>query len=120
MIINITEQQKIAIESQGYMVIQFKAYAKKFLEWFSKWSRVVLDTWYMIFNFLEQMASRIAVCLQEIGKQIEEKFGKLFKQEEIDWNIEPRSKYALIRNIGRKYMVRYKNPVIYYRCRNNC
>lgn len=120
MIINITEEQKNVIESQGYMVIQFKAWAKKFLEWFNKWSSVVLDTWNAIFTFLEQMAFRIVENLQEIGLQIKEVTRKLFKPEEIDFYIEPRPKYEFVRNIGRKYEARYTQPVIYWRCRNNC
>lgn len=55
MVINVTEQQKKIIESQGYMVIEFKAWVKKMLEWFRKWSEAVLDTWNMILGFLEQM-----------------------------------------------------------------
>lgn len=120
MIINITEEQKKVIESQGYMVIQFKAWAKKFLEWFNKYSSVVIDTWNMIFTFLEQMVLRIAENLHEFGIQLKEAFGELLKQGETDFYIEPRPKYDFVRKIGRKYEVRYTQPIIYWRCRNNC
>ncbi len=32
MIINVTEQRKKLIELQGYMVVEFKAWAKRFFE----------------------------------------------------------------------------------------
>lgn len=120
MILNITEQQKNVIESQGYMVIQFKVWVKNFLDWFGERLKTAINTWNMILAYLKHMAFKVTESLQEVGLQIKEVTRKLFKPEEIDFYIEPRPKYEFVRNIGRKYEVRYTQPVIYWRCRNNC
>lgn len=121
MIINVTEQQKKVIESQGYMVIEFKAWAKKMLEWFRKWSEVVLDTWNMILGFLEQIeisrhcaktVKEFAVCLEPLVELIDN-----LKNDCFD---EPKVKYPFVRSIGRTYRPNVSCRVIYHRCRDRC
>lgn len=121
MVINVTEQQKKVIESQGYMVIEFKAWVEKMLEWFRKWSGVVLDIWNMILDFLEQMkilrhcekaVKEFAVCLELLVKPID--------NLKIDCFKEPKVKYPFIRSIGMKCQPNFSNKVVYHRCRDRC
>ena len=121
MVINVTEKQKKVIESQGYMVIEFKACVKKMLEWFRKWSGVVLDIWNMILDFLEQMkilrhcekvVKEFAVCLEPLVKLID--------NLKIDCFEEPKVKYPFVRSIGRVYRPNVGREVIYHRCRDRC
>jgi len=73
MVINVTEQQKKLIESQGHMVVEFKAWAKNFFEWFNKWSRQIIDTLNLVINFLEQKVREAAFDLAKFFVDIEEK-----------------------------------------------
>ena len=119
--LNISEEQKRLIESQGYMVVEFKAWAKKMLEWFRKWSEVVLDTWNMIFGFLEQMeisrqcakaVKEFSVCLEPLVEAIDNLKDYCFD--------EPKVKYPFVRSIGRTYRPNFGSKVIYHRCRDRC
>lgn len=124
MILNITEQQKKVIESRGYMVIQFKAWVKRFFEWFNKWSSQVIDTWKLIISFLKQKVRECSLALHEFAICIKEKLEPLIElmnsinKERADY--EPRRKYPFVRSIGRKYELRYRQAVYLHRCRNNC
>lgn len=125
MILNITEKQKKLIESQGYMVIQFKAWAAKQIEWILRWSSRIIqeinDLWDWIISFLKQMKTsemfkEISLCLRRIADKptdiVENPIPKI--------KYEPRRKYPFARSIGRKYEPRYRQAVYLHRCRNNC
>lgn len=118
MIINVTEDQKKVIESQGYMVIEFKKWANETIEKLIAWGYKVVDTFTLIYNYLEQMEFRVLNCFERFGIELSKRFKVI--EEECDWRIEPSMKYPFIRQLGRKYEVRYQNPIIYHRCRNNC
>ena len=122
MIINVTDAQKNLIEQQGYMVVQFKKWAKETIEKLIEWGCKVLETWKLVFHYLEQMAYRVANKIIEQISKFATEVPKIlkFSEEENDWFIEPTVKYPFIRNLGRKYEVRYMQPIIYWRCRNNC
>lgn len=122
MVINVSEEQKKVIESQGYMVVQFKKWAKETIERLREWGCKVLETWKLVIHYLEQMAYRVANKIIEQLSKFATELPKIlkFSEEENDWFIEPTSKYSFIRSLGRKYEVRYRTPVIYHRCRNNC
>lgn len=125
MVINVTEQQKNFIESQGYMVVEFKARVKKHIEFVSRWSSRVIqaieNVWNLIISFLEQME------IQKIFKRLSFEFMEIVNKvkDVVDNPIpqfayEEREKYPFVRSIGRKYEPRYRQPIYLHRCRNNC
>ena len=122
MVINVTEQQKNVIESQGYMVVEFKAWAKRFFEWSNK--RQIIDTWNLVMNFLVQKAREAALNLAEVFADIKEKLEPMIEvlddlgKERFDY--EPRRKYLFVRSLGRKYKPNFSYRVIYHRCRDRC
>ena len=53
MVLNVTEEQKKLIESQGYMVVEFKAWFRKLWEMLIDYVRIWIDTWKAIALFLQ-------------------------------------------------------------------
>lgn len=53
MVLNVTEKQKKLIESQGYMVVEFKLWYRKLGEMLIDYVRRWIDTWKAIILFLQ-------------------------------------------------------------------
>ena len=45
MILNVSEEQKKIIESQGYMVVEFKLWCRKLHKTLLEYAKIVIDTW---------------------------------------------------------------------------
>lgn len=119
MVLNVTEEQKKLIESQGYMVVEFKLWYKKLLDFAWKWGVRIIDTWKAIISFLQEMAFKAF----EPFKDLVERFSLEFKQlserlEDIDYS--EKQKYPFVRSLGRKYQPNFSHRVIYHRCRDRC
>ena len=56
MILNVTEEQKKLIESQGYMVVEFKAWFRKLGDYMTEYVRGFNDMSEVILLFLEEKA----------------------------------------------------------------
>ena len=56
MILNVTEEQKKVIESQGYMVIEFKLWYRKLGDYLTEYVRGFNDMSEVILLFLEEKA----------------------------------------------------------------
>lgn len=116
MILNVTEGQKQLIESQGYMVIQFKKWYRDVEPIITTFCNRIVDTVNLIITFLQDMAFKIAQAIEPVikfGIEVMEKF----KDDDDFYEIET-VKYPFIRSIGHKYEPRYNNKVIYHRCRD--
>lgn len=123
MIINITEEQRKIIESQGYMLIEFKLWANKAISLIHRLGyENEMDTHHLILAFFSCKATiGVAEKLKEFGVRLTETLKPLLDVlDSNDLYVESSIKYPLIRNLGRKYEVRYTQPIIYWRCRNNC
>lgn len=123
MIINITEEQKKVIESQDYMVIEFKLWANKSMTLMhSLGFENEMDTYRLLMAFFSyKFTIGITKKLEEIGVWLTDALKPLLDAFSLDdIYIESKDKYPFIRSLGRKYEVRYRKPVIYHRCRNNC
>lgn len=122
MVINITEEQKKLIESQGYMVVEFKAWYKKLMELMQRFGERVVDAWNAIISFLQEMAFKAFDSLKDLAERfaldIEPYIDKL--DDNFCEDHSEKQKHPFVRSIGRKYEVSHVNQVIYYRCRNNC
>lgn len=52
MALNVSEDQKKVIESQGYMVVEFKLWCRKLRKMLLEYAEIVIDTWRAIILFL--------------------------------------------------------------------
>ena len=123
MIINITEEQKKIIESQGYMVIEFKLWVNKSMPLIHRFGfGNKMDTYRLLMTFFScKFTIGITKKLEEIGVWLTDTLKPLLDEFSLDDSyIESKDKYPFIRSLGRKYEMRYRKPVIYHRCRNNC
>ena len=119
MIINVTEQQKRLIESQGYMVVEFKAWAKRLSECLQELADRFVDIWEQIYCFLQEKICRVLdswkLFIDEACEDID-----LFASVEECLNYELNRKYSFVRSLGRTYRLNFSNRVIYHRCRDRC
>lgn len=123
MIINVTEEQKIVIESQGYMVVEFKAWAKKVIERLAEWTKQVVDTFQLIIGFIQEMVFKCAEKLREFNSSLIEKWepvARYLDEQGIVLDYEPKVKYPFVHSIGRTYRPNFGSKVIYHRCRDRC
>ena len=119
MVINVTDEQKKFIESQGYMVVEFKAWAKKLRESLLELADRFRNVWEQIVLFLRDKLLKTFDSLELLVERIREDFEPLVCELE-DYDYEPRRKYPFVRFLGRKYNPNFSNRVIYHRCRDRC
>lgn len=119
MVINITEKQKKFIESQGYMVVEFKAWAKKLRENLLELVDRFKNVWEQIVLFMQDKLLKTFDSLELLVERIKEDIEPWVRELE-DYDYEPRRKYPFVRSIGRKYEPRYRQRMYLHRCRNNC
>ena len=67
MILNVTEEQKKVIESQGYMVIEFKLWYRKLGEMLIDYVRRWIDTWKAIMLFLQEKIAKAVETLIDLS-----------------------------------------------------
>ncbi len=115
MVINVTEQQKKLIESQGYMVVEFKVWAKKLIDVVWKIGTQMIDTYRTIIVFLQEMAFKVFDNLKDLAEHFKPYTERL---EDIDY--QEKKKYLFVRSLGRKYSPNFSYKVIYHRCRDRC
>ena len=123
MILNVTEEQKKVIESQDYMVVEFKAWAKKVIERLAEWTNQVVDTFRLIVGFIQETAFKCVEKLREFNFSLIEKWepvARYLDEQGIVLNYEPKVKYPFVRSVGRTYRPNFSNRVIYHRCRDRC
>lgn len=56
MALNVSEDQKKVIESQGYMVVEFKLWCRKLGKMILEYTEKVIDTWRAIVLFIQEHA----------------------------------------------------------------
>ena len=100
MIINVTEEQKKLIESQGYMVVEFKLWHKKIIELIIEYASRVIDTWKQIILFLQDKILKAFDRIKELSFTIAEDF-KSFN-DNLESVYDTCKKYAFVRELGNK------------------
>ena len=119
MVLNVTEEQKKVIESQGYMVVEFKLWYKKLLDFAWEWGIRITDTLKAIISFLQEMAFKAFDNLKDLVERFSLEFKQLSERlEDIDYS--EKQKYTFVRSLGRKYKPNFSHRVIYHRCRDRC
>ena len=119
MVLNVTEEQKKVIESQGYMVVEFKLWYRKLGEMLLDYARRIIDTWRAIISFLQEMAFKAFDTLKDLVERFSLECKQLSERlEDIDYS--EKQKYPFVRSLGRKYKPNFSHRVIYHRCRDRC
>ena len=70
MILNVSEEQKKIIESQGYMVVEFKLWCRKLHKTLLEYAKIVIDTWRAIILFLQECAIKAFKHIKDFVEQL--------------------------------------------------
>ena len=119
MILNVTEEQKKVIESQGYMVIEFKLWYRKLGEMLIDYARRAIDTWETIMLFLQEKIAKAVETLIDLSERLLMEFKPYVEQLE---NVSRREhrEYEFVRSLCKTYRLNLSKKVIYHRCRDRC
>ena len=102
MILNVTEEQKKLIESQGYMVVEFKAWFRKFGEMLIDYVRRWIDTWKTIMLFMQEKIAKAVDTLICFPERLLEEFKPYVEQLEYVNSREHRE-YEFVRSLCKTY-----------------
>lgn len=115
MILNVTNEQKKVIESQGFMVVEFKLWYRKLGEVLFEYTKRIIDTWKAIMLFIQEKMNRVFDTLKDFADKIEP-----YIEEFQAFEYEKGLKYPFIRSIDKEYRPNFNNKVVYHRCRDRC
>ena len=116
MIPNVTEEQKKVIESQGYMIVEFKLWCRKLGEMLLMYTTKVIDTWRAIILFLQEQATKAFRHIKDFVERISNELEPYVKQ--LEYADREKDKYPFVRSLGKTYKVNVSRKVIYHRCRD--
>ena len=119
MILNVTEEQKKLIESQGYMVVEFKAWFRKFGEMLIDYVRRWIDTWKAIMLFIQEKIAKAVDTLICFSERLLAEFKPYVEQLEL-MNSKEHIEYEFVRPLCKTYRLNLSKKVVYHRCRNRC
>lgn len=120
MVLNVKEEQKKVIESQGYMVVEFKLWCKKLSERITETIQRVIDDIEEAVLFLQDMMLSVFDSFKELAGKITEQLRPFVDKLEPKYDYDPCRKYPFVRSLGGKYEVNYNGATIYHRCRDRC
>lgn len=118
MILNVTNEQKKLIESQGFMVVEFKLWYRKLGEMLLEYAQRIIDTRKATILFIQEKMNRAFDTLKDFADKIKPYIEEMQELQEFEY--EERPKYPFIRSIGKKYRPNFNNKVVYHRCRDRC
>lgn len=119
MVLNVTEEQKKLIESQGYMVVEFKLWYRKLGEMLIDYVRRAIDTWKAIALFLQEKIDKVVNTLICFSERLLVEFKPYVEQLE-DVNRREHREYEFVRSLCKTYRLNLSKKVIYHRCRDRC
>ena len=119
MVLNVTEEQKKVIESQGYMVVEFKLWFRKLVERLIDYVRRWIDTWKAIMLFLQEKVLKAHDTLIDLSERLLAEFKPYVEQLEYANRREHRE-YEFVRSLCKTYRLNLSKKVIYHRCRDRC
>lgn len=118
MVLNVSEEQKKFIESQGHMVVEFKLWCRKLSKAILEYATKVIDTWRAIILFLQEQAIKAFKHIKDFVEQISNELEPYVKQ--LEYSDREKEKYPFVRSLGKTYKVNVSRKVIYHRCRDRC
>ena len=119
MILNVTEEQKKLLESQGYMVVEFKAWFGKFGEMLIDYVRRQIDTWKAIMLFMQEKIAKSVDTLICFSERLLMEFKPYVERLEYVNRREHRE-YEFVRSLCKTYRLNLSKKVVYHRCRDRC
>lgn len=119
MVLNVTEYQKKLIESQGYMVVEFKAWYRKLGNILIDYARRVIDTWKAVMLFLQSKVLKAYESILDLSERLLVEFKPYVKQLE-HVNRKEHVEYEFVRSLCKTYRLNLSKKVIYHRCRDRC
>ena len=118
MALNVSEDQKKVIKSQGYMVVEFKLWYRKLGKIILEYAVKVIDTWRAVILFLQEQVTKAFRHIKEFVDQISNESEPYAKQ--LKYAYRKKDKYPFVRSHGKTYKVDVSRKVIYHRCRDRC
>ena len=118
MALNVSEDQKKVIESQGYMVVEFKLWCRKLRKMLLEYAEIVIDTWRAIILFLQEQAIKAFKHIKDFVEQLSNELESYMSS--LDYMDCEKKKYLFVRSLGRAYEANIRGKVIYHRCRDRC
>lgn len=118
MMLNITEDQKKVIESQGYMVAEFKLWYRKLGKMILEYAEKAIDNWKAIFLFIQEKAIKAFKHIKDFVEQLSNEL-ELYMSS-LDYMDCEKKKYLFVRSLRRAYEANVRRKVIYHRCRDSC
>lgn len=118
MILNVSEEQKKIIESQGYMVVEFKLWCRTLGKMILEYAEKVIDTWRAIVLFTQEQAIKAFKHIKDFVEQLSNELELYVKQ--LEYSDREKEKYPFVRSLGRAYEANVRRKVIYHRCRDRC
>lgn len=112
--ITITDKQKRMIESQGFMVVEFKLWCKKLQSVMADAIHRLSDVYNAIILFLQDKMLRAFESIHSLAERISMELKSCIDREH-----RAIANYPFIKKLGNKYKCNYV-PVTIYHCRNNC
>ena len=119
MILNVTEEQKKLLESQGYMVVEFKLWYRKLGEMRIDYVRRWIDTWKAIMLFLQEKVLNVYDTLIDLSERLFVEFKPYMEQLE-NVNHNEHREYEFVRSLCKTYRLNLSKKVVYHRCRDRC
>ena len=119
MILNVTEEQKKLLESQGYMVVEFKLWFRKFGEMLIDYVRRWIETWKAIMLFLQEQIVKAVDALVCLSERLLVEFKPYMEQLE-NINHNEHIEYEFVRSLCKTYRLNLSKKVVYNRCRDRC
>lgn len=119
MILNVTEEQKKLIESQGYMVVEFKLWYRKLVEMLIDYVRRWIDTWKAIVLFLQEKIAKAVDTLICFSERLLAEFKPYVEQLEL-LNSKEHIEYEFVRSLCKTYRLNLSKKVVYNRCSDRC
>ena len=118
-ILNVTEEQKKLIESQGYMVVEFKEWYRKLGNMLIDYARRVIDTLRAIMLFLQSKVLKACESIIELSERLLVELKPYVEQLE-NVNRKEDIEYEFVRSLCNTYRLNLSKKVIYHRCRDRC
>ena len=119
MVLNVTEEQKNIIESQGYMVVEFKAWYRKLGNMLIDYARRVIDIWKAIMLFLQSKVLKAYESILDLSERLLVEFKPYVEQLE-PVNRKEHVEYEFVRSLCKTYRLNLSKKVVYHRCRDRC
>ena len=119
MVLNVTEEQKKLLESEGYMDVEFKAWYRKIGNKLIDYARRAIVRFKEIMLFLQSKVIKACESIMELSEWLLKEFKPYVGQLE-NVNSKEHVEYEFVRSLCKTYRLNLRKKVVYHRCRDRC